>query len=125
MLCLQDLIINSFTLVLVSLRLVEMLIVLQIFVLQFLQMVLQCLTLSLLLNLVIRQFLLWDVSIIKVYTLMLVLHLEISSKCRICHYLLIILDTCIVNFITVEHWDGLDVLECGLQSPIEQNILLL
>ena len=102
-----------------------MLIVLQVFALQLLQMSLQCLALSLLLDLVVRQLLLRDVSIIKVDSLVLVPHLEVSPKSGIRHNLLVILNTSIVNFITVEHWDGLDVFEGGLQSSIQHDILLL
>ena len=63
-------------------------------------------------------------SIVKVDTLMLVLHFKVSTEGWIGHNLLIILHPSVINFITVEHGDLLEVLQSRLKSSINHHILL-
>ena len=76
------------------------------------------------LNLLPWQDLVRDVTIVKVDTLMSILHFDITTDCRHSHDLLIFALRAFFHGIAVVHWDRCDVLEGWLESAAYHHVLL-
>ena len=101
-------------LILESLLIVELPVVDDVLTLEVLDNLLEGSALGLLLDVQVWKFLLWQVSVIKVDTHVLVPHLKVSSEGWVSHDFLIVFLGGVVDFITVEHGYLLDVLQSGL-----------
>ena len=55
---------------------------------------------------------------------MLVLHVEVASDSRVCHNFLKLLFVRVLDFIAIEHRNRCYILECGLKSASDHDILL-